>query len=124
MKPVLIMGCGYVGERVGHRMAREGRRVIAVARSTERVEALKAMGFETFQADLDTGEGLDELPMAGCLVLHSAPPPTKGGWIQEPPDSPNHVAASHPRRSSTSALPGFMGTRVEPRWTTSLNPHP
>lgn len=78
MKTVLIMGCGYVGERVGHRMAHEGRRVIAVARSAERVETLKAMGFEALQADLDTGEGLDELPLAGCLVLHSVPPPNEG----------------------------------------------
>ncbi|MCG5516939.1 NAD-dependent epimerase/dehydratase family protein, partial [Ectothiorhodospira sp. 9100] len=78
MKPVLIMGCGYVGERVGHRMAHEGRRVIGVARHPERVRELKAMGFEALQADLDTGEGLDVLPLAGCLVLHSVPPPSEG----------------------------------------------
>ncbi|MBK1671831.1 NAD(P)-dependent oxidoreductase [Ectothiorhodospira shaposhnikovii] len=82
MKPVLIMGCGYVGERVAHRLNHSGRRVTAVVRNPERAEYLRSQGIEALLADLDTGDRLEALPLAGALVLHSAPPPNEG--IEDP----------------------------------------
>ncbi|SFM45847.1 Nucleoside-diphosphate-sugar epimerase [Ectothiorhodospira mobilis] len=78
MTPVVIMGCGYVGERLARTLQAGGRRVLAVVRSAHRAEALRTRGIETLQADLDTGEGLDSIPLMGALVLHSVPPPSHG----------------------------------------------
>ncbi|MFP4080583.1 MAG: NAD-dependent epimerase/dehydratase family protein [Ectothiorhodospira sp.] len=78
MTPVVIMGCGYVGERLAHTLQTRGHRVLGVVRSPERAEALRARGIETLRADMDTGEGLEAVPLMGALVLHSVPPPAQG----------------------------------------------
>lgn len=52
--------------------------VMGVARSPERVEELWRHGITALRADLDTGEGLEDIPLAGAQVLHSVPPPNIG----------------------------------------------
>ena len=78
MKPVLIVGCGYVGERVARRLIDAGHRVTAVVRHPERAEYLQAQGIDTQLADLDTDANFEALPLTGALVLHSVPPPNEG----------------------------------------------
>jgi nucleoside-diphosphate-sugar epimerase len=63
---VLILGCGFTGERVARRMLARGARVQATTRTPER---FAGSGMEAFQ--------LEEVPQRierGCLVLHSIPP--------------------------------------------------
>ncbi|SIT69546.1 Nucleoside-diphosphate-sugar epimerase [Ectothiorhodosinus mongolicus] len=78
VKPVLIIGCGYVGKRVARRLLAKGRQVTAAVRSEERVSELESDGITTRQIDLDSGQGLDQLPLSGAQILHSAPPPATG----------------------------------------------
>ena len=63
---VLILGCGFTGERVARRFLARGARVIAGSRTPERLNGLgvEAVRFDEFPGRLD----------AGTLVLHSIPP--------------------------------------------------
>lgn len=63
---VLILGCGFTGERVARRMLARGARVIGTARDPQR---LAALGIE--------GVLLEDVPRViepGCRILHSIPP--------------------------------------------------
>jgi nucleoside-diphosphate-sugar epimerase len=52
----LIVGCGYLGRRVGARLARYGERVLGTTRSVERAPTLANLGIEPVIADvLDPG---------------------------------------------------------------------
>ena len=63
---VLILGCGFTGERVARRFLARGARVIAASRTPERLNGLgvEAVRFNELPDRLD----------AGTLVLHSIPP--------------------------------------------------
>ncbi len=63
---VLILGCGFTGQRVAKRMLARGARVIATARDPEK---LAALGVEAIRI-----EDVPRLLEPGCLVLHSIPP--------------------------------------------------
>ena len=78
MRPVVIIGCGYVGKRVAQRLLSQGRQVTAAVRSQTRVFELESDGIATQPIDLDSGQGLDQLPLSGAQILHSAPPPAAG----------------------------------------------
>lgn len=61
---VLILGCGFTGERVARRMLARGATVIGTSRSPERLTGI-------------TGVLLGDVPdfiERGCMVLHSIPP--------------------------------------------------
>jgi len=63
---VLILGCGFTGQRVARRFLARGARVIAASRQPER---LAGLGVEAVR--------MEDLPgrlNAGTLVLHSIPP--------------------------------------------------
>ncbi len=49
---VLIVGCGYLGQRVAERMAARGRKVAAVTRSTARAATFSARGWHAIVSDL------------------------------------------------------------------------
>ncbi|MBK1692040.1 NAD-dependent epimerase/dehydratase family protein [Ectothiorhodospira mobilis] len=111
MTPVVIMGCGYVGERLARTLQAGGRRVLAVVRSADHAGVLRTRGIETLQADLDTGEGLDQVPLMGALVLHSVPPPNQG---QEDPRTQRLAAACRrnpPERIVYLSTTGVYGDR-------------
>jgi nucleoside-diphosphate-sugar epimerase len=60
----LIVGCGYLGGRVGEILRGRGERVLATTRSASRVDAIRGRGLEPVVADvLDPGT-LDALPAA------------------------------------------------------------
>ncbi len=75
---VLIVGCGDVGRRVGRLWRERGVAVTGIARSPATLAAMEAIGIRPRRADLDSGEGLADLPLAGAFVYHFAPPPPKG----------------------------------------------
>ncbi len=56
----LIVGCGYLGRRVGMRLIRRGERVLGTTRSGERASALTALGIEPVLIDV-----LDPVSVAG-----------------------------------------------------------
>ena len=63
---VLILGCGFTGERVARRMLARGTRVIATAREPERLKPLRVEAIRV--------ENVPDFVEPGCLVLHSIPP--------------------------------------------------
>lgn len=63
---VLILGCGFTGERVVRRIQAHGARVQVTARDPQR---LAHLGVEAFHV-----EQVPERIERGCLVLHSIPP--------------------------------------------------
>ena len=48
----LIIGCGYLGERLGTRLREQGERVFGTVRSPARADRIAALGIEPVVADL------------------------------------------------------------------------
>jgi nucleoside-diphosphate-sugar epimerase len=61
---VLILGCGFTGERVARRMLARGARVIGTARDPGRLAGIEGIRVEDVPRFVERG----------CLVLHSIPP--------------------------------------------------
>ena len=74
----IIIGCGYVGERVAHAEMQRGAQVLAVTRNPERVAALQRRGIAALAGDLDRIETFAKLPSNDALVYYFAPPPSAG----------------------------------------------
>ncbi len=62
MNTTLIIGCGYLGRRLGVRLIGEGERVFGTARSSGRAEELAAIGIEPVLVDVLEPGTLDRLP--------------------------------------------------------------
>jgi nucleoside-diphosphate-sugar epimerase len=72
--PVLIVGCGDLGRRVGARLRARSRAVTGLVRSAASVTQLHAAGIDPLQADLDA-----TIPaLSAREVLYFAPPPAEG----------------------------------------------
>ncbi len=78
MKPVLIIGCGYVGQRLARVLCRDGCAVTGVIRSGESAAAVRDLGATAVQVDLDTESVLPELPTTNTELFYFAPPPGTG----------------------------------------------
>jgi nucleoside-diphosphate-sugar epimerase len=59
---ILIVGCGYLGERVGKCVVERGERVFGTVRSAVRAGQLDHLGIEPLIADVNQPESLDSLP--------------------------------------------------------------
>lgn len=68
---VVILGCGYTGERVARRMLERGAHVICTSRDATRLSHLH--GVQLVSLDVSKPFTLDFVP-ADSLVLHSIPP--------------------------------------------------
>jgi nucleoside-diphosphate-sugar epimerase len=60
----LIVGCGYLGQRVGTRLRQQGERVIGTVRSPERAARLAGLGIEPVIVDVLVRSSLGSLPAA------------------------------------------------------------
>lgn len=69
-KSRLVIGCGYLGERVAQRWLAEGSVVHCVTRSLDRARHLESLGFEPFVGDVTRPDTLAALPAADT-VLHA-----------------------------------------------------
>lgn len=79
-KTRLIVGCGYVGERVADRWKKQGDRVLAVTRSAVRASSFERRGWEPFIWDwLDPRSHLpDTLPNLDTLLVAVSHAPVQG----------------------------------------------
>ena len=76
---ILIVGCGYVGSRIGVREVTEGARVIATTRSAARFDELTRLGLQPYAIDLGAGpDGRLESLARGAIVYYLVPPPSAG----------------------------------------------
>ncbi|MCA8983367.1 MAG: SDR family oxidoreductase [Planctomycetaceae bacterium] len=64
----LVVGCGYLGERVATLWSEQGLRVAVTTRSAERAERLRAAGFTPFVCDVLDPASLARLPAADVLL--------------------------------------------------------
>ncbi|MEE2825387.1 MAG: SDR family oxidoreductase [Planctomycetota bacterium] len=64
----LVIGCGYLGLQVAKRWLRAGDNVLAMTRSPERAERLKALGIEPMIADVSVASTLEQLPDAKTVL--------------------------------------------------------
>ena len=75
---ILVVGCGDVGLRVVKLLA-DRYRVVAVTHSGERAPELRRAGIVPIVADLDDPPSLHRLGRLARIVVHLAPPPSRGG---------------------------------------------
>lgn len=80
---VLILGCGFTGERVAKRMLARGARVIATAREPARLAALGVEGIRV--------EDVPRVIEPGCVVLHSIPPDNAPNVVSLLGNAPSRV---------------------------------
>ena len=78
MNPVLIVGCGYVGRRLGRQLRSAGVPVTGLVRSDDSVVAVREAGIEPLQLDLDQPLAPGVIPAAGRELYYFAPPPPQG----------------------------------------------
>jgi nucleoside-diphosphate-sugar epimerase len=83
IRQLLILGCGYVGERLAMAALQKGMTVIATTRSGERAEALRVLGLEAVISD--SPADLPEDVLRQCdAVLDSIPLARDGDAVQVP----------------------------------------
>lgn len=78
MTPLIILGCGYIGEHVARAALAAGRTVRVCARSTGRLAPLGALGAEVKFVDAAVPKQLTAAlaGLPGATVLYSIPPVT------------------------------------------------
>lgn len=64
----LIVGCGYLGKRLGHLLRAEGEAVWGTTRSADRADDLRAWGIDPVVADVTRPETLRDLPDVDRVV--------------------------------------------------------
>lgn len=65
----LIIGCGYLGERVAHRWRDAGQDVFIVTRSQTRADAFRNQGYGAIVADVTQPETLGQLPGTDTVLF-------------------------------------------------------
>ena len=78
MNSVLIVGCGYLGQRVAGRMLRSGWAVSGVVRSHRSAERLAELGAVPLVADLDDSSTTVGLPVANKALFYFVAPLVTG----------------------------------------------
>jgi nucleoside-diphosphate-sugar epimerase len=73
----LILGAGYLGQRVAVQWMKSGRDIQGLVRSRRSAERLQTIGIAALIADLD-GKQLRDLSTAGNSLFYFIPPPAQG----------------------------------------------
>jgi nucleoside-diphosphate-sugar epimerase len=102
---VVILGCGYTGQRLAERLSSRGARVICTNRNPEKLRA--ASGVEVRELDVAKPFTLDFVPK-GSLVLHSIPPVEK-----DDPTAIPRALADLPSRVVYLSTTGVYGSNKE-----------
>jgi nucleoside-diphosphate-sugar epimerase len=66
---VAILGCGYVGIRLGRSLADAGHEPIGVRRSAEGIERIRDAGFDAVRADVTEPDALGAIPDVDAVVF-------------------------------------------------------
>lgn len=78
MKPVLIIGCGDIGQRVAQLCQQRGTPVYGLARSAESADHLQEQHITPVSGDLTRPESLKDVPTRNAEIFYFAPPPPEG----------------------------------------------
>ncbi len=82
MSPVLIIGFGYIGQKVARAELARGSNVTALVRSERATLAAQELGVHVIPGDLDRSATLETLPTTAAIIYYFAPPPSDG--VTEP----------------------------------------
>lgn len=84
MTPLIILGCGYLGDRIARAALAAGRTVRVCARSTGRLAPLAALGAEVKYLNAEMPKQLNPIMsgMHGATVIYSIPPVTPGQTVK------------------------------------------
>lgn len=127
----LILGCGYLGQRVAAAWLGAGQRVLAVTRRSERAHELRQRGIEPIVADILQPDSLRGLPDASTVLFCVSPDRSGGHSLHDIHHTGlRHVLAelSRPGRaagtrfvyvSSTSVYGQVDGSEVDERSATA-----
>ncbi|MGQ0698558.1 MAG: SDR family oxidoreductase [Panacagrimonas sp.] len=106
--PILIVGCGDLGVRVGQRLVAKGERVTGLVRTEQSAALLAASGIDAQLLDLDAAPAPD-----AARVFWFAPPPNQGAqdsrlriWLASLPSAARRIVYV-----STSAVYGDCNGR-------------
>ncbi len=78
-RPALIVGCGYVGVRLGRRLAAEGLEVVGTTRSEDRASELESAGLRPLVGELTDRETLRQIDRLGARAAVYLVPPQRDG---------------------------------------------
>ena len=112
--PVVILGCGYTGERVARGFLKRGFRVIGTSRHPDRLHEIE--GLEPRYLDVTNHFSLDFVPH-GALVLHSIPP-----IENDDPAAIPHALGERPRRVVYLSTTGVYGDQRDVNADTPASP--
>jgi nucleoside-diphosphate-sugar epimerase len=65
----LIIGCGYLGERVARKWREAGNAVVIMTRSANRADTFRQQGYDAIVADVTRPETLRNLPVAKTVLF-------------------------------------------------------
>jgi len=78
MNPVLIIGCGDIGQRVALLYMQTGAQVVGLVRCDESSTKLQKLNILPIRGDLAQEDTLEDLPTESADIFYFAPPPAKG----------------------------------------------
>jgi nucleoside-diphosphate-sugar epimerase len=81
LQDISIIGCGDIGRRIGLYLIDQGKKVLAIGRTVERLEELETEGFVTLCGDLDYRESTPDIPLHDTVVYYLVPP--QGGGLSD-----------------------------------------
>jgi nucleoside-diphosphate-sugar epimerase len=126
-KPVLILGCGYTGQRVARRLLDGGVTVTATSRDADRPEMVqlaeagaKVLRFDA--SDPTIPERLTREVRPGTRVLHSLPALGQAGALWDPTPSVLDLLGGRPGRMVYLSTTGVYGNIREVDETTPAAP--
>jgi len=123
LKAALIVGCGYVGQRLGRRLSGMDLRVVGTTRNPDRVAELEAAGIEPLVGRLSDSKSLEEIErLKANFVTYLVPPQSSGEDPLRPVLDSVAMATSEAfvYASSTSVYGDRNGDWVDE--TTPVNP--
>lgn len=78
MNPVLIIGCGDIGQRVAQLCQQRGNQTSGLARSEDSENRLRRLDITPIPGDLASPVTLTNLPTKDAEIYYFAPPPSEG----------------------------------------------
>jgi nucleoside-diphosphate-sugar epimerase len=83
MSPKLIIGCGYLGQRVAQKWHNAGHHISVITRSRQRADDFRRDGYNAIVADVTQPETLARLPAADTVLFSVGFDKTAGQSIAE-----------------------------------------
>ena len=125
MKPVLILGCGYVGSEVARRLLEDGAKVYATTRNPDRLREIEALGATIFRFDVSEAQPdlawLNKAPR-DMRVLLSVPTLQTGASLVDATPRIVEMLGDRPSRVVYLSTTGVYGSTCEVNEDTPIAP--